>query len=110
MIENIVSIDKKTDATQIDRYLSSMRLARSFEKAKGFVFGYFTDCGIPESKKGTQSTMDVIKDYVMSLNKPTIYDFACGHSFPFVNLPIGVEVELDADNKTITIKEEFYKE
>lgn len=95
---------------QIDRYLSSMRLARSFEKAKGFVFGYFTDCGVPESKKGTQTRMDIIKDYVMSLNKPTIYDFACGHSFPFVNLPIGVEVELDADNKTITIKEEFYKE
>ena len=95
---------------QIDRYLSSLRLARSFEKAKGFVFGYFTDCNPSESKKDAQSVMDVLKDYVMELGKPTIYDFACGHSFPFVTLPIGVEVELDADEKTITIKEEFYKD
>jgi len=94
---------------QVDRYLSAIRLRGMFEKAKGFVFGYFTGSEPSESRKGTQTIMDVIKHYVEKLGKPVIYDFACGHSFPFVNLPIGTTVTLDADAKTITIEEEIYE-
>ncbi len=109
--DKIVFIEEVTEEPyQIDRYLSSLKVNKCLEKAKGFVFGYFTDCNKSESRQGTQDVIDVIKDYVLSLGKPTIYNFACGHSFPFVTLPIGIEVELDAYKKTITITEEFYKD
>ena len=109
--DKIVFIEEvEEEPYQIDRYLSSIRLTNALKKAKGFVFGYFTDCKKSESREGTQDVLDVIKDYVLALGKPTIYDFACGHDFPFVTLPIGVEVELDADKKTIKINEEFYKD
>ena len=87
-----------------DLYLYSCSHVKSID------FYYFTDCKKSESREGTQDVLDVIKDYVLALGKPTIYDFACGHDFPFVTLPIGVEVELDADKKTIKINEEFYKD
>lgn len=108
--DKIIFIEEVTEEPyQIDRYLSQIRLNKMFEKAKGFVFGYFTDCNPSEGRIGTQTYLDIIKDYVGSLNKPTIYDFACGHDFPFINLPIGVEVTLDAFKKQIIIEEEIYE-
>ena len=108
--DKIVFIEEVTEEPyQIDRYFSSIKLRKMFEKAKGFVFGYFSECEPSEGRKGTQSYLDIIKDYVGNLNKPTIYDFACGHSFPFINLPIGTLVTLDADNKKIIIEEEIYE-
>ena len=95
---------------QIDRYLSCLRLRGTLSKAKGFVFGYFTNCNPSESRKNDQSTLDIIKDYFMKLNKPIIYGFSCGHQDPFVSLPIGAKVKMDADNLTITIMEEIYEE
>ncbi|MBO4666859.1 MAG: LD-carboxypeptidase [Bacilli bacterium] len=94
---------------QIDRYLSCLRLRGTLSKAKGFVFGYFTNCNPSESRKNDQSTLDIIKDYFMKLNKPIIYGFSCGHQDPFVSLPIGAKVKMDADNMTITIMEEIYE-
>ena len=38
-----------------------------------------------------------------------MYLFPTGHEFPLLNVPIGLEVKLDADNKTITIMEELYE-
>lgn len=108
--DKIVLIEEvEEEPYQIDRYLSCLRLRGMLSKAKGFVFGYFTDCKPSEGRKDTQTYLDIIKDYVLELGKPTIYDFACGHSFPFVNLPIGLKVTLDADKKIITVMEEMYE-
>ena len=94
---------------QIDRYLSCLRLRGTLDKARGFVFGYFTNCDPSESRKNDQTTFDIIKDYFIKLNKPIIYNFSCGHQDPFISLPIGAEVKMDADQKTITIMEEIYE-
>lgn len=108
--DKIVFIEEVTEQPyQIDRYLSSLRLRGMLEKAKGFVFGYFTDCVADESKKGAQTVESLIKEYFVSLGKPIITNFACGHDFPFVTLPIGVKVKMDADLKTIEILEEVYE-
>ena len=108
--DKIVFIEEVTEEPYaIDRYLSAIRLRGMLEKAKGFVFGYFSQCEPGESKKGTQTYMDLIKEYVGSLGKPVITNFACGHDFPFVTLPIGVKVKMDANEKTIEILEEIYE-
>ena len=108
--DKIVFIEEVTEEPyQIDRYLSSLRLSGMLDKAKGFVFGYFSECEASESRKNDQTAMDIVKDYFLGLGKPVLTNFACGHSFPFINLPIGVECTLDTDEKTITIEEDLYE-
>lgn len=101
--------DVGEDPYRIDRYFSQLKLSKTFSKAKGFVLGYFTDCNPSEEKKDCQNIIDIINDYIKPLNKPTIINFNCGHDFPFVSLPIGVKVKLDATNKNIQIMEEIYE-
>ena len=91
----------------IDRMFSQLRLGKSLEKAKGFIFGHFTDC---KDSNNENSYQNMIKEYFGNLNVPVIYDFPTGHAFPFVNVPIGLKVKLDADNKTIEILEELYND
>ena len=106
--DKIVFIEDVTESPyRIERYFSSLRLSGELSKAKGFVFGYFTKC---EGEEGKQSVFDVIKEYIVPLGKPVLYGFECGHEFPFVTLPIGAKVRLDADDKTLTILEEIYNE
>lgn len=91
----------------LDRMFAQLRLGKSIQKAKGFIFGYFTNC---TNEKDEQKYEDLIKEYFGDLGVPVIYDFPTGHSFPFTNVPIGLKVKLDADKKTIEILEELYNE
>jgi len=91
----------------IDRMFAQLRLGKSLEKAKGFIFGHFTDCTDPNNDNNYEN---IIKEYFKDLGVPVIYDFPTGHAFPFINVPIGLKVKLDATNKTIEILEELYNE
>ncbi|MFA7366833.1 MAG: LD-carboxypeptidase [Bacilli bacterium] len=88
----------------IDRMLCQLRLSKRFEQLKGIIFGHFTNCTNEEGF----TTDEVIEQYCQDLKIPVITHFASGHEFPFINLPIGVKVRLDADNKNIEILEEIY--
>ena len=53
---------------------------------------------------------NLIKEYFGNLDVPVIYNFPTGHEFPFINVPIGLKVRLDANKKQIEILEEMYNE
>jgi muramoyltetrapeptide carboxypeptidase len=109
--DKIVFIEEvEEEPYRLDRELGMLNLAHKLEKAKGVIFGYFSECGPAEGKKNCQSVTDVLLDSVKKIDIPIIMNFASGHDFPFLNLPIGVNVRLDADKKEVTILEEFYKE
>lgn len=91
----------------IDRMFAQFRLGKNLEKAKGFIFGHFTDCTDPNNDNDYEN---IIKEYFGNLGVPVIYDFPTGHAFPFINVPIGLKVKLDATNKTIEILEELYND
>jgi muramoyltetrapeptide carboxypeptidase len=94
---------------RIDRMFSKLRLAGKLSQARGYILGTFTGCVSGPSKQGHQTTQDIIDDYIKPLNKPTILNFATGHSFPFITIPIGLTVELDANKKQIKYLETFFK-
>ena len=105
--DKIVFIEDVGEAAyRIDRYFSALKLSGELDKAKGFVFGYFTNC----EEYSNVKVIDVIKEYILPLNKPTLLNFESGHELPFVSFPIGARVRLDTYNKTITILEEIYNE
>lgn len=106
--DKIVLIEEVNEGVyNIDRMFAQFRLGKSLEKAKGFIFGHFTDC-VDSNNENTYE--NIIKEYFGNLNVPIIYDFPTGHAFPFVNVPIGLKVRLDADKKTIEILEELYND
>ncbi|HHU55219.1 MAG TPA: LD-carboxypeptidase [Acholeplasmataceae bacterium] len=104
----IVFIEEVDEAPyRIDRMFAQLRLSGKLEQAKGFIFGHFTNC-VSESQEHQQVT-ELISEYFIKLNKPIIINFPSGHEFPFLNLPIGLQVELDANAKIIKIIEEYYE-
>jgi len=102
--EKIVFIEEvNEEGYRIDRMLSSLRLAGKLKEANGFVLGHFTDCGTDKTK------IDHLIEEYFPKDIPVITHFASGHEFPFLNLPIGLKVGMDAKKQTITILEELYE-
>jgi len=95
----------------IDRMLQSLKLSGKLKEANGFIVGQFTDC-----ESTSTSPNEVIRDisYLMneflgSLGVPVLANFCNGHDMPYINLPIGLKVCLNASNHTVTILEDFFK-
>ncbi len=106
--DKIVLIEEVDEPVyNIDRMFAQLRLGKNIEKAKGFIFGHFTDC-VDSNNENTYQ--NIIKEYFGNLKVPVIYDFPTGHAFPFINVPIGLKVKLDTVNKKIEILEELYNE
>lgn len=105
--EKIVFIEDVNESPyRLDRMFSSLRLAGKLDQAKGFILGTFSGC---EMEADGKTYSDVIKDYFSKSDKPTIFNFACGHGFPFINLPIGLEVEFNASQGSVQILENLFK-
>ncbi len=91
----------------IDRMFAQLRLSGKLDKAKGIVLGHFTNC-VGDTESFTYE--EIIEQYFKNMEIPVLTHFASGHEFPFINLPIGVKVRLDADKKQIKILEDIYNE
>lgn len=105
--DKIVFIEEVNEAPyRIDRSFAQLRLAGKLKQAKAFVFGYFTGC---EGEENTQTVASLIEEYFADLHVPIITNFASGHEFPFLNVPIGIDATLDADKCEITINGELYE-
>ena len=91
----------------IDRFLCQLKLAGKLNQIKALIFGYFTNCG-EDTKSDTQTVMDVINEYTKELTCPIIINFPSGHNRPFVNIPIGINVEIDTDKKSVIVLEDMF--
>jgi muramoyltetrapeptide carboxypeptidase len=60
------------------------------------VLGHFTRCDSAEGKPSA-TTAEVLDEYFSGLSIPVVRNLPSGHARPNLSLPLGVEVELDAD-------------
>lgn len=93
---------------KIDRMLTTLSLAGKFEECAGVIFGTFTGCEREEKsyEGGLDLTLDeVINNTVVPFNKPIIYNFKAGHSFPQPTLPLGTIVKINADLRKVIFTE-----
>ena len=105
--KKILFIEEVNEAPYaVDRMLSSLILSGKLNNLKGIICGYFTNCEADEN----QTVEELLNHYLKPLNIPVVTNFQSGHSKPFINLPIGLKVKLDATNKTIEILEELYND
>jgi muramoyltetrapeptide carboxypeptidase len=105
--DRIVLLEDTGEAPyRIDRMLVQLRLAGKLQAAAGIVFGTCTDCGPSRSSfEISLSLSDVLQELLGSLGKPVLAGILFGHTKEKAIIPIGVEAELDAGARKLTIVE-----
>lgn len=88
----------------VDRMLSSLLLSGKLKQVKGIICGYFTGC----SSSANQTVEELLVHYFKPLNIPVVTNFQSGHSKPFINVPIGLNVRLNTYEKTVTVLESLF--
>ena len=89
---------------RIDRMLVQLKLAGVLERVRGVVWGTCSKCG-PGEGFGSLTIPDVLDDHVKSLGVPAYWGAMVGHINRQFTLPVGAEVEIDADRGTLRMLE-----
>jgi muramoyltetrapeptide carboxypeptidase len=87
---------------KVDGFLNQLRLAGKLNDAAGFIIGDFSEAE-PIKRKVSLTLEDVFEHYLGSLGKPAVKGFKIGHCEPHFAIPLGVEAQLDADERTLSI-------
>jgi muramoyltetrapeptide carboxypeptidase len=91
---------------RIDRMLVQLKLAGKLEQAAGVVFGTCSDCAPSRSSfELTLSLSEILDELLGSLRKPVLAGLLFGHTKEKAIIPMGVEAELDATARRLTIVE-----
>ncbi|NWK70262.1 LD-carboxypeptidase [Bacillus paramycoides] len=96
--------DSSKDAATIERSFSLLKINGVFNKVSGIILGkheQFDDCGT--NRKPYEILLEVLQNQEI----PILADFDCCHTHPMITMPIGIQVEMDATNKTIQIIEQW---
>ena len=91
------------DVYKVDRMLTQLKNAGVLARMSGFIFAQCTNC-----KPGDEPTfalMQVLSEHIKPLNIPAWYGSMVGHIKDKFTMPVGVDVEIDADMGTITMLE-----
>lgn len=89
---------------RVDRMLTQLKLAGILDRISGFIFGQCTSCD-PKDRDKSLTLTQVLREHIQPLGIPAWYGSAIGHIKDKFTLPIGIEVEIDADAGTIKMLE-----
>lgn len=87
---------------RVDRMLTQLKLAGILDQINGFVFGKCTNCDVGTN---SLSMKEVFAHHIGLLDIPAFYGAMISHEDKNVTLPVGVEAEIDAENKSIRLLE-----
>jgi muramoyltetrapeptide carboxypeptidase len=96
--------DVEEQPYSVDRMFTQLRLAGILAEAKGVVWGTCDKCS-PGEGFGSLTILDILNDHLKPLGVPVYSGAMIGHVDRQFTLPLGVQVELDADAGTITMLE-----
>ncbi|MCL4372119.1 LD-carboxypeptidase [Candidatus Marsarchaeota archaeon] len=116
--------DVNMEPWMLDNILSSLVLKGILQKANGFVFGEFPNNAVQQIVQTSGPTSYLFKnlfieDYINAnmhstiqdtLNskipkKPSFIEYACCHGKYITTIPLGIKVEINADESTIEMQE-----
>ncbi|MBA5851395.1 LD-carboxypeptidase [Clostridium sp. cel8] len=96
--------DVNEEPYKIDKMLTQLILSNKLQECSGIILGQFTNCTLSNYERSF--TLDeILEDRVISIGKPTIINFQCGHSYPRLTIPIGANVSIDCKNQIISVLE-----
>lgn len=92
---------------RIDRMLRQLQLSGKLSKLRGAVLAQFTrnydredETRVPDPRYGVDG---VLRQYFENAGIPVLIDFPLGHHPQNATLPLGAEVEIDADAATLRV-------
>lgn len=96
--------DVGEDVYKIDRMLTHLKLIGALDEINGFVFGTCQNCtaGVPY---GSFRLFEVMEQHIKPLGIPAWYGAMFGHQKKTFTLPVGAQVEIDAETGTIALLE-----
>ena len=103
--------DIREEIYRVDRMLTQLKLAGILQQITGFVFGQCTDCDRMTRESTQQDGQEsltlgqVLREHIQPLGIPAWYGAMIGHIKNKFTLPIGVDVEIDANQGTIKLLE-----
>jgi muramoyltetrapeptide carboxypeptidase len=97
--------DVGEDYYRIDRMITQLKLAGVLGKIKGFIFGSCSECGPGDGNFGALTLEEIFADHIKPIGVPAWQGAMIGHGQPQWTLPVGAEVEIDADAGTIRLLE-----
>jgi muramoyltetrapeptide carboxypeptidase len=101
----LVLEDVNEAAYRIERMLLQLRLSGSLQRCAAIAYGSFTNTGQTEdtSLGGDRTVNEVLREAAEIAGVPAICGIPMGHVADQWSLPLGMEAELDADAKSITV-------
>jgi muramoyltetrapeptide carboxypeptidase len=91
---------------RVDRMLTQLKLAGKLQEAAGIVWGTCTECTPARSSFEVNLSMsDLLDEILGGLGKPVLAGLVFGHTKEKATIPMGVEAELDAAAKKVSIVE-----
>ncbi len=89
---------------RVDRMLTQLRQSARLGEAAGIILGIWADCEAKPDERSL-SLKQTLTDRLGDLGIPVAYGFSFGHIDNQCTLPVGIQVEMDAGNRTITLLE-----
>jgi muramoyltetrapeptide carboxypeptidase len=93
------------DIYRIDRMITQLKLAGILNQISGFIFASCKNCQDLEDPSPTLTLNQVLADHIKPLNIPAWFGSMIGHITNKFTIPIGLNVEIDADLGTIKMLE-----
>lgn len=90
---------------RIDRMLTHLRNAGVFDSLAGIILGDFYNCWTDDDDD-SPGLNEMIKEIIGDRKIPVLAGLPFGHAKMKMTLPLGVQVEVDADNAKLTFLEE----
>jgi muramoyltetrapeptide carboxypeptidase len=91
---------------RIDRMLAQLRLAGKLKQIKGAVLGQFTTEFVREDKLTDDARFDtngVLAQYFKDAGIPVLLNYPIGHHKQNATVPLGGQVEIDADARVLRV-------
>ena len=98
---------------RLDKALTALSLAGKFRDCAGIILGTFEECEEPPSNTVPKNTNiagsslslhDIFEEVIKPWQKPTLYNFQCGHIYPQATIPMGTMVSFDSKSPKILFK------
>lgn len=103
----ILALEDVSEAPyRIDRMLTQWRMSGALSKVRGIALGSFAHCQAPADIPSF-TVEEVLRDRLGNLGIPIVSDLPFGHAAPNAALPVGVPVQLDADQGVLTIRSKY---
>ena len=95
----------KEEIYRVDRMLTQLKLAGILDQLAGFIFAGCFDCPEEEDNEPMLTLMQVLSALIKPLGIPAWHGSMIGHLKNKFTVPLGVEVEIDAEQGTILMLE-----